>query len=123
MIGTSLSNASNLFTNGDFENTSLPTSPADSYTTEQAYSGTRSIKLVTTGTWHGIYPQLTLTGDIVKIPASEGDVFAFEAYIMGKSTNTGATDNWFQAGVYDKYGTWLTTLNPCYKLIPVGGLA
>ena len=122
VIGTSLSNASNLFTNGDFENTSLPI-VGGTYTTEQAYSGTRSIKLVTTGSWHGIYPQLTLTGDIVKIPASEGDVFAFEAYIMGKSTNTGATDNWFQAGVYDKSGTWLTTLNACYKLIPVGGLA
>jgi hypothetical protein len=75
---------SNLLSNFGFENTSFAN--ASQFSTEQAYSGTRSWKWTVTGdNW--ISPFHATTTSFVHFPASPGDSYYYEMWVFPHSNN------------------------------------
>jgi len=75
----------NLASNPDCEDTTLDTYNGV-YSTEQAYSGTQSIKITATGSAKSFYFNASETG-IYTIPCQPGDVFELETYVRGHASN------------------------------------
>jgi hypothetical protein len=87
IVASNIRSGSNLCANPGFENTNFYNSSL--YSTEQERSGTRSLRLAGTGsTAVDAYVTIDNTG-IVFIPASPGDVFYMEFWIMGRPAASG----------------------------------
>lgn len=97
MLSTTVSKGNNIATDPGFENTYFYHAPSagGSITTEQAHTGTRSLKLVGegAGTYTAGYLIVDETG-VVYTPCSPGDVYYVEYWVYGKATNN-TTGGWF----------------------------
>jgi hypothetical protein len=83
LASTLLSTGGNLIPNGGFENTSFFLSAVQgSYSTEQALSGTRSLKLISNAS--SAYGYITSnTTALVRVPVSAGDILYVEYFVRG----------------------------------------
>ena len=83
LASTLLSTGGNLIPNGGFENTSFFLSAVQgSYSTEQALSGTRSLKLISNAS--SAYGYITSnTTALVRVPVSVGDILYVEYFVRG----------------------------------------
>lgn len=90
--GQILESGSNLIANSDFEKGLVSPQPlVATYSTEQAYSGTRSLKFTANGTTKTFY--LLSEGLTPRtIPASPGDVFYCEMWVYGSGLSGSVTD-------------------------------
>jgi predicted RNase H-like HicB family nuclease len=81
----------NLLANSSFESTSFFLAAVQgSYSTEQARTGTRSLKIISNASSAYGYVTSDLTGTL-RIPASAGDIFYVEFYVRGADLNAQTT--------------------------------
>jgi hypothetical protein len=81
----------NLLANSSFESTSFSLAAVQgSYSTEQARTGTRSLKIISNASSAYGYVTSDLTGTL-RIPASAGDIFYVEFYVRGADLNAQTT--------------------------------
>lgn len=99
----SIASGNNMLPNGDFENTSFWQNGL-AYTTDQKYNGTRSVTFTSNGTWASGYPATTTSNTRINFPCQGGDIFWFDGWIMGKSTNTVSSSVYGTSIAYDKDG-------------------
>lgn len=91
----------NLATNPGFADTTLFVGTDAAYSTEQARSATRSLKIIGNGSAARNSYLTSNTSAITYTPVTVGNVYYLEAYVYGKSTNTQTTGgtNAIQIGV------------------------
>ena len=112
LAGQVVESGSNLIANSDFEKGLVSPQPSVGvYTTDQKYSGERSLRMIANGTTKTFY--LLSQGLTPRtIPASAGDVFYCEFYVYGDVINQTVSDGIRM--VFEPLNRWGASLTDAY---------
>ena len=104
-----IARGSNLVSNPGFERTGFymgTGTPSPVQSTEQARTGSYSVKSVHDGSNYVLPSLITSPAGDIQVPATAGDVYYVEAWVYGKSTNVTTTSGvWIQIQVLLANGT------------------